>query len=500
MNTPFFGCCGWAASSIVPTKRYKTYTAAIFEDFSQLSGFSKIDRESVESLLRDENWPLTLKHASLVKKTVEYVKFNHDKLPKLGRKLRARALKGLHKKDTKYTSVAVVLMKKVVEETNSAVQMNYYIEYFLEVIAQLLVSHSNVFHYQAVSLLNLILRQPLFVENNSGVIHFQKVLGFCGAIKALEIDYHILGQIGGDSASKDCSALVISNCFLCFGYLLKLANKFKLNLPEEDVLLDFCSDLVLSKIMADDAGKELIRSLEDFENRQSLPRSYPMLSESLLSLFSEVNSAKTLSGLLLDKLLKKGAFCSGELLQSILLGLEKEIESFGGTISYLYETFMEACTALYAKDLVQACNLVTFLFSSRILGFLDVDVESKAFEQWLYLRSVEVEEEDQGGRGSTLKDLEARFARSERGERRMLRFLCVLENWAMGEDVGDESMKSTLKELEERGLALGYKECSLSVSRVALKDPTDYKDPNICPYESQIMLEEMLLALGSGTI
>ena len=42
---------------------------------------------------------------------------------------------------------------------------------------------------------------------------------------------------------------------------------------------------------------------------------------------------------------------------------------------------------------------------------------------------------------------------------------------------------------------------TLGVTLVALKDiPAQQTDPHVCPYENQVMLEEALLALGSGVI
>ena len=51
------------------------------------------------------------------------------------------------------------------------------------------------------------------------------------------------------------------------------------------------------------------------------------------------------------------------------------------------------------------------------------------------------------------------------------------------------------------GVELDYNVFTFDITRIVLKEkPIQHKDLTVCPYESQIMLEEMLLALGSGTI
>ena len=503
MNAPFFGCCGWAASSIVPTKRYKTYTAQIFQDFSKLSGFDRVDGESVALLLEDEDWPLTLKHASLVKKTVEYAKFNQDKLPKLGRKLRARAQKGLRTNDTKYTSVAVVLMKKVVRETNTAVQMDYYLDYFLEVVAQLLGSRNNVLHYQGVSLLNLILRQPLFSEDTSGVVHFRKVVEFCDAMKSLVLDYRLAKHLcGGAQKSEDSSLLVISSCYACLGLLLKLASKFKLNLPQEDDLLDFCVEVVATQAGDVDFDGGLATALRAFEVRHSMPKSLEALSSSLLGMYSHAGTARRISGCLLDKLSARSELSSRESVEAILLPLGDRVAVSGGSATLFYASLLEACRGLYRKDLVQASNLVLFVLQGVAedrLACKDIGGRARALEQWLSLRAVpSADEGEEGLRRGALEELEGHMRDLPGGKLDLVR---VLENWSNREEVQGRPLDVIIRDLGERGVVLKFKPCTLGVTLVALKDiPAQQTDPHVCPYENQVMLEEALLALGSGVI
>ena len=498
MNAPFFGCCGWAASSIVPTKRYKTYTKQLFDEFSRVNTL-QIDSESLEEdILQDEDWPLTLKHASLVKKTIEYVKFNPDKLPKMGRKLRARAQKGLRSGDVIYTCVAVVLMKKVVKEANSAVQMDYYLSYFLEVIGLLLHSQHNILRYQAVCLLKLILEQPLFCTDTSGIIHYEKVFLFSEIIQELTKEYY-LNFLLNKEKKNDTNLLLISHCQMCLSYLLNLAKKFKLNLVEEDNLLRYCSGLVGSRILKDEHNFSQL--LENFETEHSFPLSWSALATSLMSLFSEVNTANRLSEQMIEDFLKSNAFCSPESVDEVLSGLSKQVLESKGKVTYLYETLMDECTKLYSVDVVQGCNLIQYLISNKPKHDLHFDVSAKAFQQWLYLNSEIVHDDDKELRDTTLLALQRKFTSSTSGDGYKLKLLCVLEDWSIRTKIQEEKLEKTLKELEEIGFKLEYKQCSLGVSKVVLKDnPMQLKDPNICPYERQIMLEEMLLALGSGSI
>ena len=507
MNAPFFGCCGWAASSIVPTKRYKTYTKQVFADFTNLSGFNKADDEVLASILEDEDWPLTLKHASVVKKTVEYAKYNDDKLSKLGRKLRARAQKGLRSNDVVYTSVALVLMKKVVKETNSAVQMNYYLGYFLEVIDLLLASSSTILHYQGISLLNLILQQPLFTENGSGIIHFSKVLVFCDAVKSLEQDYLLTCLLEGQKGNES-SFLLLSQCYACLSHLLQLVNKFRLGLPQEGTLLGFCSEIVGKRVMVDQVEASVHKSLVDFETKAGIPQSYAMLSLAFFALFSKSNASERVGDFLLENLLKRNAFSSQESIQSILSEIEDALTtSEGGGEAYFHETLLEALTRMFSKDFTQATNILFFLFasdsgSSIVRGKPKEEAGAMAFRQWLHLRMAPTREEaEEEVKARALRELEGAFSSCKREERYLLRLLCVMETWCTRENISSEDLEGVLRDLDGMGCTINYNVCTLGVNQVKLKDqPLEYNDPNVCPYESQIMLEEMLLALGSGNI
>jgi hypothetical protein len=170
-------------------------------------------------------------------------------------------------------------------------------------------------------------------------------------------------------------------------------------------------------------------------------------------------------------------------------------------MSYFYETLLEACTMLYSEDVVQACNLINYLFWGEEWGIgNELERTSKAFEQWLYLYLTAVQEDDKELKQSTLERLASEFVSSSNDTCRV-RCLCVLEKWSTSNKIESDELQKLLKELQGLGFDLGYQPCSLEVGGIVLKDsPMEMKDPNICPYERQIILEEMLLALGSGAI
>ena len=495
MNAPFFGCCGWAASSIVPTKRYKSYTRQLFDDFSHLESH---ESESIACILKDEDWPLDLKHTSLVKKTVEYVKYNNDKLPKLVRKLLARAKRGINRRDVKYTSVAVVLLKKIAREANTAVQMHYYLKCFVELIELLLHSYSSVNNYQGLSLLNLVLEQPPFGLDNSGVIHYEQVFRFFEVVKSLESEYKVRFQLHPDKR-RQTNLLIVRNCYLYLGHLLGLAHRFKAHLPEEDALLGFCSETIGQNLLKEEE-EMLLKALRDFEDEFSLPKSYATMSDSFFGIFSEVNTAKKVSKNLIDNFLKNNAFSRQDSVESVVTTLANRISDSKGDVGYFNETLLESCSRLYSLDLVQANQLAHFIFSRQGID-LSLDESARAFEQWLYLQLALVHEDDKELKAQTARDLELKFTSSDKNSKIMLRYLCALENWCSSEKISNKKLESVLEELKELGVELDYNVFTFDITRIVLKEkPIQHKDLTVCPYESQIMLEEMLLALGSGTI
>mmetsp|Transcript_9415 Transcript_9415/g.23433 ORF Transcript_9415/g.23433 Transcript_9415/m.23433 type:complete len:524 (-) Transcript_9415:1217-2788(-) len=523
MNTPFFGCCGWAASSIVPTKRYKIYTKQLFEDFSVAgSGGSlswnalteRVEREGVGFILDREDWPLTLKHASLVSKTIDYVKFNHEKLPKLGRKLMRRAEKGLSKRDVEYTSVAVVLMKKVVREANSAVQMDYYLPYFLDVIQLLLRSGNSILNYQGLSLLKLILEQPLFSLDNSGIIHHKRIIGFCESVKNIEDEYHLNFLLHSDkeSGGSNMSLLLLNHCYLCLSHLLDMASRFKLKLKEEEKLLSFCADTVGKIVVQNDADESVAAALGNFEreNFPNCPSSTQLIFDSLFGHFTEMDSSTRVLRHIMENLVKKSVFSSPESVEEIVRELSRRVGESKGETLFFNEALMEFCAELYGQDLSQASNIALFMLSGEGKDLLDsgLQVSTVAFQQWLHLQLVATQEEsDKELKASTLMELESSFASSfasacsGSNEKATLKFLCAIENWCTREKVTSTKLESVLKQLEDMGCQIDYALCSLNVTKVMLKNTSSQgRIPHICPYESQVMIEEMLLALGSGQI
>ena len=298
---------------------------------------------------------------------------------------------------------------------------------------------------------------------------------------------------------NDTNLLLISNCYICLSYLLELANRFKLDLEEEERLFAYCSQTLGNSIMKDEHN--FSKLLEDFEKHHALPPSFSTFRNALLGLFLEMNTANRISKHIIENLLQKNGFCSPESVHSILTELRTQILVSKGKTSYFYETLMDACTALYSKDVVQACNLINYLVSGGGRIANEVDLTSKAFEQWLFLHQTAVQEDDKELKQSTLGRLACEFVSSTGDVSCRLRCLCVLEKWSTSEKIEGDELEKLLKELEELGFHLDYKPCSFEVKGIVLKDsPMEMKDPNICPYERQIILEEMLLALGSGSI
>ncbi len=510
MNANCWSWCGLASSSIVPTKRYNEYTKKIFRELGQ----DPPGDSAEDGILGSTSWPLTQQHEKLVGKTIEYAKYNEERIPKLARRLKARVLRGIQRKDVRYASAAVVILLRILEVADHPTAITFYLTYLLDVCKALIrAQHNPCFVYQGIRLLKELLNKPHFQTWHSGVINFEEVVAVGPALMDNITDAQIFLSIDGDrvrGAGKEICLLTLGNAIKCVSRILKMSARFKLGLPSEAPLLKFASKLIVTEVFLGQESATLT-PLSEYEADKGVEGSVASLVDSFCTFGKDETTAKLALKHIIADFDSRDIWSEKDLLHRALFSLRESIEGAEGALVHLYSAFIEHTHFLLQSNFESAKNVIEFFTTPEFKAMYNphvAAVKSDAFyllfalfKQWLVLRGgvMEVRPEDAEPLCvmimGAIRDGLIACSKDPRTEIEVMR---AIEEVRVFRDTTDANLSGAMQELAEAGIRFALHENLTSFETVAKSGTSvEFEKVKVAPYECQSMLEEIVLQLST---
>mmetsp|Transcript_4618 Transcript_4618/g.12079 ORF Transcript_4618/g.12079 Transcript_4618/m.12079 type:complete len:511 (+) Transcript_4618:208-1740(+) len=507
MNNP--GCLGLASSSIVPTKRYNEYTSKVFREFvSSVRGRKKTAEEIEQGILQSENWPLMPKHEKLVKKTIAYAQNNEDKLPKLGRRLRRRAQKGIRSNDVEYTCVSVLLFMNLMDTVNSDVDIHSYIQSLLEVTSQLLRSKNLCLRYQGVRLFKKALEQKVFANHHQGTVLFGCILEPCPmVVEAVEACRREVIASNSDLPSnrKKIHMKAMGTGVACLESLLQMATKFRLGLQKEALLLKSVSGLVGDTIIMENAEGGALPFVQD----DGLQAALLSLQKSFFRSFVNPSMAEAMTKHLVCHFEGAGVWTPRESLEGVLSSTIASLVATGMDLSYFFKHLYVGFQDLDGSSFYTACAVVE-CFIGYQREHKSIPLMCSLLKQVLSLKAFCLEDpacqqEGDAAYEKTVASLSEMFNHHGKSDDIRMQVRCTLQEWQIQhggeEEAPKQVMESVVDDLMEIGISVNLPPFDSVIQQlIEEKDATTFECPHATPFEWKSLLEEMLVDLASAEV